>query len=490
MHTAKLAGADVAEIRVDLLSELERPDWIQILQRRVLPVIVTNRAAWEGGMSHEPEEQRIAVLAKAAALGAEYIDVELKAADAFRRAAAGDRPGTKLILSHHNFERPLDGQELEDVYGQMITAGADICKIAMQANSACDNAIVFEALEVLRERPFILIAMGELGQCSRILAPKYGSFLTFASVGTGRESAPGQIDADSLIKFYRFRSISPSTKVYSIIGNRVAYSMSPAIHNAAFSDAGIDAVYVPTKVEDDVPAFIKRMTPHGFHGFSVTIPGKVVAIKAMDHVDEVASKIGAMNTVVLRSDGKLWGYNTDWVAAISAIEDELSKSGRSLVDARVLCIGAGGTARALAYGALSRGAKHVVIANRTIEKAEALASDIGQNASAMALEPAALAKDILFDVLMNTTSVGMHPHVADMPVSTDWLRAAEPLVFDAVYNPLRTRLLNEAAGIGCPCVSGIEMFIRQAVEQFKLWNPDVEPNVPLMRQTVLDRLTL
>jgi 3-dehydroquinate dehydratase / shikimate dehydrogenase len=489
MNIARLAGADVVEIRVDLLSESERPAWLQLVLNKTLPVVVTNRAAWEGGRATEPEEIRIEVLVEAAASGAEYIDVELKAADLYKRAARPECESAKLIFSHHNFERPLNRNELEDVYQRMVSAGADICKIAMAAHSACDNAIVFETLQRLKERPLVLIAMGELGQCSRILAPKFGAYLTFASIGAGRESAPGQIDAATLCDLYQFRRISKSTKIYSIIGNRVAYSMSPAIHNAALLNADIDAVYVPTKVEDDIPGFIKSMVPFGFHGFSVTIPGKVEALKAMDHVEEVASKIGAMNTVVLRESGELWGYNTDWVAAISAIDDELSLSGRSLVGARVLCVGAGGTARSLAYGALHCGAREVVIANRTVEKAEALADEMGQGVRAMPLEPAALAKDTDFDVLMNTTSVGMHPNSSEMPITVEWLKAAKPLVFDAVYNPLRTKLLSAAAEMGCPCVSGIEMFVRQAVEQFRLWNPDVEPNVALMRQTVLDRLT-
>jgi 3-dehydroquinate dehydratase / shikimate dehydrogenase len=495
MKAAKEAGADLAEVRVDLLSAEEQPGWERLLREKVLPVIVTNRAAWEGGRAPVGEPTRLEVLTRAAKAGADFIDVELAAFDEFKRlfGATGIPAPTRLILSHHNFHRPLSLDEIRRVYRRMVDADADVCKIAMAAKSATDNALAFFALREAKDRPMIMLVMGELGQCSRILAPKYGSFLTYASVGDGREAAPGQVATDALTGMYRFRSITASTGVYGVIGNPVSHSMSPAVHNAAFADAGIDAVYVPLKVDDDVAVFIRTMHPQGFAGFSVTIPSKVPSLEAMDEVEEVTSKIGAMNTVVTKSDGQLLGCNTDWVAAISAIQDGLEQRGRVLADARVLCIGAGGAARGLAYGALARGAAHVVIANRTLEKAQALAQDIGDGASAQSIESLCADSDRHFDVIMNTTSVGMHPRVDESPLPGGASRLeafGRPLVFDAVYNPLETTLLREAGQAGCACVSGVEMFVRQAAEQFRLWFPETEPNVALMRQVVMDRLNV
>jgi 3-dehydroquinate dehydratase / shikimate dehydrogenase len=494
MRAAKAAGADLAELRVDLLADDERSSWLRALTDRVLPVIVTNRASWEGGNAPVGEPSRLTVLADAAKSGAEFIDVELAAFPEFKRlfGVAAIPARTKLILSHHNFDRPLSSDESAKVYRRMVDEDADVCKIAMAAKSASDNATAFEALMQARDRPLIMLLMGELGQCSRILAPKYGSYLTFACVGAGRESAPGQVATETLIDMYRFHSITEKTSVFGVIGNPVSHSMSPALHNAAFASAGIDGVYVPLKVDDDVAAFIRTMTIFGFAGFSVTIPGKVAALEAMDGVEDVTRKIGAMNTVVTGEEGELLGHNTDWVAAISAIEDGLEECGKTLNDARVLCIGAGGAARGLAYGALARGAGHVVIVNRTARKAEELAKDIGNGASAELLESLSQSSGSGYDVVMNTTAVGMHPSVDESPIPDGVAglhRLGKPLVFDAVYNPLETKLLREARDAGFVCVSGLEMFVRQAAEQFRLWFPSKTPDVGLMRCVVLEQLS-
>jgi 3-dehydroquinate dehydratase / shikimate dehydrogenase len=491
MRAAAVAGADLAEIRVDLLSDAERSGWERVLTERVLPVVVTNRASWEGGSAPVGESARLDVLIAAAAGGAEFIDVELAASGPFMKQSAWASGGsaTQLILSHHSFDRAMTIDQVRTVYQRMVDAGADVCKVAMTAESARDNAVVFEALAEAMDRPMIMLAMGDLGQCSRILAAKYGSYFTFASVGEGRESAPGQVATETLTRMYRFREMSAATLVFGVIGNPVAHSMSPALHNAAFADAAIDAVYVPLKVDDDVAAFITSIMQYDFHGLSVTIPCKVQALSAMTVVEDVTAKIGAMNTVVKQTDGALCGYNTDWVAALSAIEESLHAGGRQLKGARVLCIGAGGAARGLAYGALARGASSVVIANRSVEKAQLLAAEIGTAASAVGLNVVGGDGEV-FDVVMNTTSVGMHPIVDGTPIESGILEVlGRPLVFDAVYNPIETRLLREAATVGCVCVSGVEMFVRQAAEQFRLWFPERTPNVELMRAVVLNQLS-
>lgn len=492
MAVAAAAGADVAEIRVDLLSAIEQPSWSRILTAKTLPVIVTNRACYEGGSAPPGEEARLSFLAEAASLGADFIDVELAAWGTFRAqyGASGVPAPTRLILSHHNFERALNAAEIRTVYSRMVGEDCDVCKIAM-AGTAVDNATAFAALGEANERPMIMLVMGEVGLCSRVLTGKYGGFLTFASVGAGREAAPGQVDTRTLVEGYGFRSVGNKTKVFGVIGNPIKQSMSPALHNAAFRDAGFDAVYVPLKVEGDIAVFIRTMVMQGFSGFSVTIPGKVCALEAVDDVEEVTRKIGAMNTVVVSDTGELVGYNTDWVAAISAIEEGLAADGRDMTGAKVLCIGAGGAGRGLAYGALARGAKEVVIINRTMAKAEALAADIGEGARVGILEDVAAGSEGKFDVVMNTTSIGMQPEVGFSPVpggAGAMERMGHPLVFDAVYNPLETLLLKDARNAGCVCVSGVEMFVRQAAEQFRLWFPDTPPNVELMRAVVMAKL--
>lgn len=487
MRAAAAAGADLAEVRVDLLSPEELPKWQEIVAGKCLPVIVTNRAAWEGGKWRGSDTERLQILAEAEGLGAEHIDVELAACEQFQSLRTAPLPGhfAKLILSHHNFERPLTKAEVETIRVEMRGAKADIFKIAMMATNALDNALVFETLATAEE-PTIFLAMGEMGQVSRIAAAKYGAYLTFASVGAGRESAPGQVDTERLTSFFRFRDVNASTPLYGIIGNPVSHSMSPALHNTAMADKNLDGLYVYLKVDDDAADFIRKMSSLGFAGFSVTMPSKVDAMKAMDDIDPTTKGIGAMNTVVKQKDGSLKGYNTDWIAAISAIEDDLPS--KSLAGLRVVCIGAGGAGRALAYGALERGAGQVVIVNRSKPKAVALASDLSKDrAIGMSLEEFNADADVNFDVVMNTTSVGMNPNPTQTPVVASKL-ARSPLVFDAVYNPVETRLLREAKANGCVVVSGFEMFVRQGAEQFRLWHPSVDPPLQLMRQTVAECL--
>lgn len=484
MSAAKAAGADLAEIRIDLLDPAEQPHWLSVFAARVLPVIVTNRASWEGGNAVNDEDARLRSLVLAVKLGVPYVDVELEAAERFReilREQGIPMSATELILSHHNFDRALDADEVARVQERMRGAGADIHKIAMMATSAMHNALVFDTLKNARV-PTIMIAMGELGQVSRLAAARFGAFLTFASVTPGEESAPGQVDVRTLMQLYRFRSVALDTPMYGVIGNPVSHSASPATLNAAMSVTGKEGVYFPLKVEADVPKFIREMTARGFAGFSVTIPGKLAAMEAMDQIDDVARRIGAINSVIKRKDGTLKGFNTDWVAALSAVEEKMTGG---MKGKRVLCIGAGGAGRALAFGALERGAVHVTIANRTKSKAEALAKDLGGLASGIGLEELTDQND--FDVIMNSTSVGMIPRVDDSPVDKQLFHKGM-VVFDAVYNPLKTKMLKEAEEAGCVIVSGLEMFVRQAAVQFENWFPDTEAPLDTMRQVVLKRL--
>lgn len=512
-HAAAAAGADVVELRLDLLDAGEA--WLPLLAASPLPVIVTNRAAWEGGRCALPEADRLASLARAAAAGAAFVDVELAAAAAYTAAhgapsaavaaggaggggGGGGKGGTpdagrtcRLILSHHNFERALTRDEAAKVYADAVAAGADVVKVAMAAASAADVGVVFDLLAAARV-PTIALAMGERGVATRILAPKYGGFLTFTSVAAGAESAPGQLDTATLLRAYPFRSITPATAVYGVIGCPVGHSMSPVLHNAALGAAGVDAVYVPLLVDDgDLQRFLAAVRPHGFVGFSVTLPHKVAALAAVgDAVDPVAARIGAVNTLVADDAAAAGyrGYNTDWTGALDAVAER-----RALPGAVVMVLGAGGAGRALAFGAVARGAGLVVIVNRSVDKARALAAEVRTDTCpAVAASPAA-AVDLPFvarvDVVMNSTSVGMAPAVDATPVDAVlFRRRGAPLVFDAVYNPLETRLLREAAAAGCETVSGVEMFVRQAAAQFRLWLPSVPPDVELMRSVVLAAL--
>jgi len=213
-------------------------------------------------------------------------------------------------------------------------------------------------------------------------------------------------------------------------------------------------------------------------GYSVTIPHKEAVIPLLDEIEPLARRIGAVNTIVTR-DGRLCGSNTDWSAAVKAIEDALP-AGESLRGRRVLLVGAGGAARAIAFGLIERGCR-VTIANRTKERGVRLAADVGCTCVDLAA-----AGSVPYDVLVNGTSVGMHPNVDATPLAQGLLRPGA-LVFDSVYNPLQTRLLREARGAGCRTVDGLAMFVNQAAQQFELWTGAPAPR-ELMRAVVESRL--
>jgi len=465
--------SDLLEIRLDFI---DKPDLSRLLPDPPRPVIVTNRPMREMGGFRGSEEDRIRLLEEADGLGADYVDIELDSADRFTR-----RGTAKLIVSYHNFECTPD--DLDSVHARIVEAGADIAKIATFARSITDNAVLFELLRRV-ESPTIGLCMGECGQVSRILAPKFGSFLTFAAMEAGREAAPGQLEAATLHQLYRFRETGPETPIYGVIGNPVGHSMSPHIHNAAFVDKGIDAVYVPFLV-NDVTEFLQTFRNIGVKGYSITIPHKEASIPSLDQVDPLAAKISAVNTIVDR-DGELHGSNTDLMAAISAIEDKLGELGHSssepLRGKKVVIIGAGGAGRGIAFGVKERGGE-LTVANRTKSRAARVAEEVGCRGISLR---ALFKEGIDADVLINASSVGMHPKVGETPIPKEML-APSMLVFDAVYNPIETRLLKEAAELGCPTVTGFEMFVRQAVAQFELWTGQDAPR-ELMAEVVRRRL--
>ena len=446
---AAAKSADLVELRMDYApgADIER-----LLANRPCPVIVTNRPVREGGRYDGPEEERLALLQRAVALGAEYVDVEL---DSVTRIRRGER--ARLIVSHHDFD--ATPANLEEIHARIVRSGADIAKLVCMATDIRDNLRMFSMLRSTKH-PTIALCMGEQGLISRILGRKFGNALTFASLAAGKESAPGQISAADLRDLYHYQRVGRDTAVYGVIGNPVAHSMSPAILNAAFREAGLNAVYVPFKVECDVVEFVNAFRELEVMGYSVTIPHKQRVITAMEEVDAVVEKTGAMNTVVNR-EGRLFGANTDLPGALKALENAAGGED-ALRGKRVLLLGAGGAARALAFGLISRGAS-LVIANRTHERGVKLAGEVGCECCRLADIASCDA-----DILVNTTAVGMYPKVEATPVPREALKPGM-LVFDAVYNPPETRLLREAEEAGCKTVSGVAWFVNQAALQFELW---------------------
>lgn len=267
--------------------------------------------------------------------------------------------------------------------------------------------------------------------------------------------------------------ITPKTSVYCVMGNPVSQSLGPIMHNGAFSHAGFDGVYVAFTVSD-IQSAIAGMKALGIKGASITIPHKTAVMPLLDEIDPLARKIGAVNTLVYR-DGRLWGGNTDCTGAVRALREKTDIAGK-----RVGILGAGGAARAVGFGVVSKGGR-VTIANRTPVTGEALAEALNSEfcpLSDIGKKP--------FDILINTTAVGMTPRADVSPVSAEVLRP-EMVVMDIVYNPLQTRLLTMAAASGCTTIDGAAMFIHQGAQQFELWTGKPAP-VAVMAEAVRNML--
>jgi len=271
------------------------------------------------------------------------------------------------------------------------------------------------------------------------------------------------------------KMIDATTFVYGIIGNPVAHSLSPVMHNRAFESIGFNGVYTAFKVDDpDVEAAVSGIRALGIKGVSVTIPHKISVMNFLDEVEDSARRIGAVNTIVNR-DGRLKGCNTDGMGAVRALKEKTTLKGRA-----VMLVGAGGAARSIGFAVQDEGAR-VVVVNRTAARGKKLATDL--NADFFPLSGSDLPK---CDILINTTSVGMTPDSSQLPVPTHYLEKGM-VVMDIVYHPLKTRLLMEAKRAGCVTVDGLSMLIYQGALQFELWTERQAP-VNVMREAALNVL--
>jgi len=260
--------------------------------------------------------------------------------------------------------------------------------------------------------------------------------------------------------------IDAETQLYGVIGNPVRHSLSPIIHNGAFQRMGWNAAYLAFEVKDLAEA-VSGIKGLGIRGVSVTIPFKTQIIRFLDQLDDMAGKIQAVNTIH-NDGGKLIGYNTDWWGALRALEGKVDLKGK-----RVFLLGAGGAARAIAFGLKERGCQ-VFVFNRTPEKSKSLADELGFIYLPLSALHGVAGMDA--HVVINATSVGMAPKDAESIFPKEWLRPGM-VVMDIVYKPLRTKLLREAEECGCQTIDGLEMLARQGAAQIEIWTgkkPDIE----------------
>ena len=268
--------------------------------------------------------------------------------------------------------------------------------------------------------------------------------------------------------------INPETKVFGIIGYPLSHSLSPVMHNRAFEELGINAIYLyfPCRQVEGVVAGMKSLS---IKGLSVTIPHKERICEHVDELDPMAKSIGAINTLVNTGE-KVIGYNTDAYGALRALKNRVAE----LKEKEVLIIGAGGAARAIGFALKEEGAK-ISITNRTEKKGISLANELNAR-----FYPLSNIKGV-FDIVVQTTPLGMYPEIEKMPPVSDSIFTKRPVVMDIIYNPMETAFLKVAKKRGCKVISGVDMFVYQGAKQFELWTGREAP-IDIMRETVISFL--
>ncbi len=407
-------------------------------------------------------------LASAIRVGCAWYDLEIETVRQCPRELLDVLLGEgRQLTSAHFFERmPKD---LSRVAAELRRDRPEAIKIAAHCDSLADSRKLLDFAR--KQRNIVAIPMGEVALPVRILALRERNSFAYAPVEN--ETAPGQVSLAEIGDIYRADRLDARTWVYGVIGNPISHSLSPAMQNAGFAARRINAVYVPFLVRD-LKDFLDSIEPLGLRGFSVTLPHKEKILRHLDGCDPLAARIGAVNTVVVRGGGKLYGYNTDYVGVLQAVEKQMS-----LRDSRVLIVGAGGAARAVAFALAQAGAAVCVTARRPL-RANALARAVGGEA---------IARNRIhgefFDAIVNATPLGMHPAVGKSPLDARELKCR--LVFDTIYRPRVTKLLQLAARRGIETVSGVEMFVAQGAAQWEIWTGERAP-VDAMRRAVVGAL--
>ena len=475
IQEAAKRGARMIELRLDFLSKA--PDLKRMLATRPCPMVATVRRPDDGGRWSGSEEERHMLLRQAIVGGFDWVDLETDVADEIRRYK-----DVKRIISYHNFrEVPED---LEDIHARMCEQDADVVKVAVTAHHPSDNLRVLKLLKKAK-RPTVAFCMGDLGIPSRILGARFGAPFTYAAFNKERGIAPGILGYEDLKKIYRYPRLDTKTKIYAVIGDPVAHSLSPLIHNTAFEHLGMNAVYLPmrfprTSLEDSIKQFDRLPVL----GYSVTIPHKEAAAALAQEQDNAVSLVGAANTLV-RGENGFTAYNTDYEAARSSLLANMppgpNGEAATVTSRAVLLIGAGGMAKAVAH-ALHREGALLTIVNRTSEKAQRLAEEVGCRAVDWAAR-----HNVICEIVVNCTSVGMHPNMDEMPLHPSFLKPGL-VVMDTIYTPEQTLLIKEAKGRGCHVVTGVDTFVRQAATQFQLFTGKEAP-LELMRKVVRNALS-
>ena len=469
------AGERFLEFRLDYLASPERG--IQAIRKFLsrhtdCVILATCRRRQNQGRFHGSVEEQVRILEAAREAGARAVDIEIESAENGADRLARLRSSGYLLVSHHNYGGTPP--RLDTLLRRMAKIPADGYKVVTTARKPSDNQRVLMLARSNPKIPTVLLAMGETGFPTRVLSPAFGGLYTYAAPIAAEGTASGQICAKQLRHLYRVGKLSRDARIYGVIADPVRHSISPAVHNRAFQARRADAVYLPFLVTPgQLKDFMLLAGKLPLAGFSVTIPHKQKIIRYLDHVDPLARRIGAVNTV-WRKAGKWRGANTDAAGVTVPLERHV-RIGKS----SVLIAGNGGAARGAAFAMAASGAR-LAVTGRNLDRVRALAAACG--AEPLSREQA---EARTFDVLIHATSVGMAPRVNECFFTG---RIPAKLVFDMVYNPLETMLLRNAREQGAVVITGLEMFLEQAARQFEIWTGERAPRT-VMERAAAEALT-
>ncbi|CCB87060.1 shikimate biosynthesis protein AroDE [Parachlamydia acanthamoebae UV-7] len=452
-----LPYADLVELRLDLFVNVDETSLLELKSIFSIPMIFTLRSQAQGGNFNQSEESRVEHIYRLAALKPFYLDLESHMPEDVVRDISSLHPEIQLILSYHNLQETPEN--FDHLYADMQKIPAHFYKIAVTAKSSVDTMRLL-VWSKNQNAKLIPISMGPNGQISRILGPIVNHPFTFASLDEDPKNPLGQLSAKLLIEQYRYRTLTSQTAIYGLIGDPVNLSISDETHNAVLAACGMDAVYVKIPVKStELSPFLELAKALPIRGLSVTMPLKKSIMSFIDHLDVKAEKIGAVNTLQFKED-QIYGFNTDGMGAMEALETKCGIQGK-----HVVIIGAGGAARAIAYEAVQKKALVTVI-NRSPEKAYEIAHAFGCQGKGLHEMPACA--QVGYDILINCTSVPMPIAFEDILLHV--------LVMDIKTKPKVSLFLENALKKGCQVIFGYQMFIAQALGQFKLWFKRMDRN--------------
>lgn len=443
--------SDLVELRLDYFVERDVGKIKAILNTHKIPMIFTLRSKEQGGSYCGSEQQRLQEIKQLITCLPSYFDLESHIPEEYLNELSTKFPTVKLIISHHDFSCP--SKSPEQLLSALPHIERAIYKVAMTTKTTT------EALQHLiytkSRKNVVTVCMGIQGQISRILSPVVNNPFTYACLNE-EHSTMGQLTAQNLSTIYRYHSLKPDTLLFGLFGDPVTKSISHYTHNATFEELNLNAVYIKMRVEPlELKSALALAGKLGFKGLSITMPLKESIVPLLDELDEDAQTIGAVNTVTFL-EGRTRGSNKDGLGALDSLEKYGSVKGK-----RMIILGAGGAARAIAYEAIRREA-FVTILNRTKEKARLLAQQLGCEFGSLESMKALASKG--YDLLVNCTPNAGIVHSADFIPNT--------VVLDVISNPKETNFLKMAKNRGCKIVYGYEMFIEQAYRQFQTWFPE------------------